>query len=622
MQPALFSSASHTRVSVRSVVEMDAAEPPREEEGQGSKASTEMKTVEAFSSEEEAGSSSEEEDAGEPVQIHRGWKAMPYVIGNETFEKLGTIGTLSNLLVYLTTVYHMQNVRAATLLNVFSGTSNLATLAGAFISDTYLGRFTTIAAATISSFIGMVILTLTAAVHSLHPPTCNPSKAGGEQCQGPSGGQMAALLASLFFLVIGAGGIRPCNLAFGADQFDPRTTDGRRGIASFFNWYYFTFTIAIMLSATVIIYLQSNVNWALGLAVPAALMGASCVVFFMGTRLYVRVRPEGSPFTSFAQVLVAAARKRHLPLPNASLELFDPPHRSKLVSKIAYTHQFTCLDKAAVRAPEDALPTDGKTPANPWRLCTLQQVEEVKCLVRIIPVWSSGIVYFLVSTQLGIFTVLQAGQTDRHLGNSGFQIPQGSFIIFNMLTLTLWIPVYDRLLVPALRRVTGREGGISLLQRIGVGIGLSVVTMLVAAAVERERRRRSAPMSCFWLVPQQVVSGFAEAFAAIGQTEFYYRQFPENMRSVAGAVLLVAHALASYASGVMVTVVHRSTGWLAQDLDEGRVDLFYLVTAAMAAVNLVYFVACARWYRFKKSDDLAGDVDFHEKASANAGAPV
>jgi peptide/histidine transporter 3/4 len=524
------------------------------------------------------------------------------------------------MLVYLTTVYHMQSVSAATLLNVFNGTSNLATVVGAFISDTYLGRYTTLAAATICSFIGMVILTLTAALHSLHPPTCNP-KAAGEQCQGPSGGQLTALLAAFFFLVIGAGGIRPCNLAFGADQFNPRTADGRRGIASFFNWYYFTFTVAMMVSATVIIYLQSNVNWALGLAVPALLMGLSCAVFFMGTRLYVCVRPEGSPFTSFAQVLVAAARKRHLRRrgDTGADSLFDPPHRSKVVSKLAYTDQFTCLDKAAMRTPEDALCADEKTPADPWRLCTVQQVEEVKCLARIIPVWSSGIVYFVVITQLGTYVVLQAAQTDRRISaGSSFQIPQGSFIVFQMLALTLWIPVYDRFLVPLLRRITKREGGITLLQRIGIGLSLSVATMLVAAAVERRRRRigpGSPMMPWFWLVPQQVLAGLSEAFGAIGQTEFYYRQFPENMRSVAGALYFLGWALASYASGLMVTVLHRTTGWLAQDLNEGRVDLFYLVTAAIAAVNLVYFTVCARWYRFKKSDDEhagAGDVGLDE----------
>ncbi|KAM0880811.1 hypothetical protein ACQ4PT_033323 [Festuca glaucescens] len=607
---------------------MDAAEPRQQQEEQEPKASME-KTVKAGFSEDDGSPS----DAGEPVQNHRGWKAMPYVIGNETFEKLGTIGTVSNLLVYLTTVYHMQGVSAAILLNVFNGTSNLATVAGAFISDTYLGRYTTLAAATICSFIGMVILALTAALHSLHPPSCNP-KAAAEQCQGPSGGQLAALLTAFFFLVIGAGGIRPCNLAFGADQFNPRTADGRRGIASFFNWYYLTFTVAMMVSATVIIYLQSNVNWALGLAVPAVLMGLSCAVFFMGTRLYVCVRPEGSPFTSFAQVLVAAVRKRHLRREGGTgaNTLFDPPHRSKVVSKLAYTDQFLCMDKAAMRTPEDALCADGKRPTNPWRLCTMQQVEEVKCLARIIPVWSSGIVYFVVVTQLSTYVVLQAAQTDRRItASSSFQVPQGSFVVFVMLALTLWIPVYDRLLVPLLRRITKREGGITLLQRIGIGLALSVVTMLVAAAVERRRRwigPGSPMMSCFWLVPQQVLAGLSEAFAAIGQTEFYYRQFPENMRSVAGALYFLGWALASYASGLMVTILHRTTGWLAQDLDEGRVDLFYLVTAAIAAVNLVYFVACARWYRFKKSDDDhtgdgAGDAGLDEspKKAVNA-APV
>ncbi|KAK8458701.1 hypothetical protein SEVIR_3G424500v4 [Setaria viridis] len=539
-----------------------------------------------------------DDDDGAAGDNYRGWKSMPYVIGNETCEKLGTIGTTANLLVYLTTVYGMKSASAATLLSLWDGTVNLAPILGAFLSDSYLGRYTTIGLASIASFVGMILLTLTAAVPSLHP-----------HGTGPSATQMAVLLVSFGLLAVGAGGIRPCNLAFGADQFDPRTPAGRRGITSFFNWYYFTFTIAMMISATFIIYLQSSVSWALGLAVPATLMGLSCALFFMGTPLYVRVRPEGSPFTSFAQVLVAAARKRRLPAPASLGELFDPPHRSNLITKIAYTDQFVCLDKAAVLTPEDELAADGSTAANPWRLCTLQQVEEVKCLARLIPVWSSGIVYYIVLTNLSKYNVLQAMQTDRHLGRSGFQIPAGSFVVFNMLALTVWLPVYDRLLVPALQRVTKREGGITQFQRIGTGIVMSIATMLVAAAAEWHRRRVGDSTSCFVLVPQQVLAGVSEAFAVIGQVDFYYKQFPENMRSVAGAVLSLGFAVASYASGLMVTVVNQRTGgrdgrpdWLAQDLNQGRLDLYYLLIAAMAAVNLVYFVACARWYRFKKSD--------------------
>ncbi|KAG2278314.1 hypothetical protein Bca52824_060869 [Brassica carinata] len=57
----------------------------------------------------------------------------------------------------------------------------------------------------------------------------------------------------LGFLVVRAGGIRPCNLAFGADQYNPKSVTGKKGIDSFFNWYFFTFTFtfAQILSLTV-----------------------------------------------------------------------------------------------------------------------------------------------------------------------------------------------------------------------------------------------------------------------------------------------------------------------------------------------------------------------------------
>ncbi|KAK3137136.1 hypothetical protein QOZ80_5BG0448350 [Eleusine coracana subsp. coracana] len=537
----------------------------------------------------------------EPEEKYHGWKAMPYVIGNETFEKLGTIGTTANLLVYLTTVYGMKSANAATLLNLFSGTTNLSPLLGAYLSDTYLGRYATLALACIASFLGMLLLTLTAAVPSLHPH---------KKEDGTSATQMAVLLASFGLIAIGAGGIRPCNLAFGADQFDPRTASGPPRHRQLLQ--------------------LSDVSWALGLAVPAALMGLSCALFFMGSRLYVRVRPEGSPFTSFARVLLAAYRNRHLPQPLPT-QLYDPPHHSTLVTKIAYTNQFTCLDKAAINTTDPSSSSSYFSSSSSSKKketpITLQQVEEVKCLARILPVWSSGIIYFMVLTNLGNYAVLQAMQTDRRITRtSTFKIPAGSFVVFNMLALTLWIPLYDWLLVPAMQRFTKLEGGITQLQRIGTGIALSVATMLVAAAVEHRRRTdlRDAT-SCFVLVPQQVLAGLSEAFAMIGQVEFYYKQFPENMRSVAGALLFLGFAIASYASGLMVTVVHRTTGqpdWLAQDLNKGRVDLYYLLSAAMAAVNLLYFLACARWYRFKKSDstDVALVVEM-DKPNGTAAPP-
>ncbi|CAL9147868.1 unnamed protein product [Musa hybrid cultivar] len=546
---------------------------------------------------------------------YTGWKAMPYIVaGNEIFEKLGALGTITNLVVYLTAVFHLRSITTATIVNVFNGTTNLAPVLGAFLADTYLGRYATLGLASVASQLGLLIIMLTAAVSQLHPPQCDP----GRLCSGPTPGQQAFLVFGLAFLVIGAGGIRPCNLAFGADQFDPQTEDGRKGIDSFFNIYYFTFNIAMMISATLIIYVQSNVSWSVGLAIPAVLMFFSCAFFFLGSRTYVKVRPEGSPFSSIAQVLVAAFRKRRLKLPDDHPveSLLDPPHLSSLISKLSYTNHvfmdgFRILDKAAIVTPEDEIKPDGFA-ANPWQLCTLQQVEQVKCIVRIIPVWSTGILYQLAATQQQTYVIFQALQSNRHLGRSNFQIPAASFVVFPMLGMSLWIPIYDRIVAPRLERITKKEGGLTLLQRMGIGLVLSVVVMATAGVIEERRRSHAlrhhqtvSPFSSLWLIPPLIILGVSEAFNVISQVEFYYKQFPENMRSIAGSLLFCGFALGGYLSSLMVTVVHRSTGrgqsknWLAEDLNKGKLDLFYFSIAVLGVLNFIYFAACAKWYRYK-----------------------
>ncbi|CAL1392073.1 unnamed protein product [Linum trigynum] len=568
------------------------------------------------------------EEDEEPAVNYRGIKAMPYIIGNETFEKLGTVGSASNLIVYLTSVFNLSSVSATTLINVFNGTCNLATLVGAFLCDTYFGRYNCLAFASVSSVLGMLVLMLTAAIPVLHPPKCVP----GQQCSKPTAGQFTFLISSFIFLVIGAGGIRPCNLTFGADQFNPKTESGRKGTNSFFNWYYFTYTFAVMVSVTGIVYVQSDVSWAIGLGIPAFLMFLSCAVFFWGTKMYVVVKPQGSPLTSVARVLVAASRKRTLKSPeNPHDELFKYLPAKSLNSKLGHTTQFKCLDKAAIVTGRDEFNPEG-SPKQPWRLCSVQQVEEVKCVVRIIPVWSTAIVFHIAIMQQQTYGVFQALQSDRRLSTSGtFRVPAATYIIFTMLALTLWIPVYDRIIVPYLEKITGKEGGITMLQRMGIGLILGIFCMIVSGLVEEYRKHIAATkpglgiapkggtissMSAMWLVPQLVLTGLAEGFNYIAQVEFFYKQFPEGMRSVAQACFFAGNALASYLSGFLVSLVHHITkgsrrgDWLPDDLNEGKLDYFYFMLAGLGVLNLGYFLVCARWYNYKGD---AGEVEMNGK---------
>lgn len=250
--------------------------------------------------------------------------------------------------------------------------------------------------------------------------------------------------------------------------------------------------------------------------------------------------------------------------------------------------------------------------ADKWSLCTIQQIEEAKCLIRIIPIWASGIICFTSMSQQGTFTVAQALKMDRHL-SPNFQIPPGSVSFISMITIGVFIPIYDRILVPLARRITHREGGITLLQRMGIGIVFSVLSMIVAGRIETARRDSAnghnllvSPMSVLWLAPQLVLMGFAEAFNIIGQIEFYNKQFPENMRSIANSLLSLTMGGASYLSTVVVMIVHSTTSgkdgrpdWLADDINTGKVDYFYYIISVMGILNLVYFLVVARRYQYK-----------------------
>lgn len=575
-----------------------------------------MTNRESLENEEEIFLKNENSGTDEDPKInYRGWKVMPFIIGNEIFEKLGAIGTLSNLLVYLTTVFNLENITATNIINIFNGSTNFATLLGAFLSDAFFGRYKILAFCTVASFLGLFAIQLTAAIEKLHPPHCEESAI----CQGPTEGQMTFLKTGLGLLMVGAAGIRPCNLAFGADQFNPNTDSGKKGINSFFNWYFFTFTVAQLISLTIIVYIQSNVSWAVGLGIPAALMFLSSIIFFMGAKMYVKVKPSGSPITSIVQVIVVATKKRRLKLPDYQYpSLFNYVAPKSMNSKLPYTYQFRFLDKAAVMTPQDQINPNGSA-TDPWNLCSMQQVEEVKCLLRVLPIWVSGILYFVVIVQQHTILVFQALLSDRRIGQSTFLIPGASYYVFLMISVAIWLPIYDRKVMPLLQRLTGKEGGITLLQRMGIGIFFSILSMLVSAKVEEKRRtlalikplgvetRKGAisSMSGLWLIPQLMLAGLAEAFMSVAQVEFYYKQFPENMRSIAGSLYYCGHAGSSYLSSLLISVIHQITArsetgnWLPEDLNKGRLDNFYRLIAALEIFNLCYFVLCARWFRYK-----------------------
>ncbi|XP_062089188.1 protein NRT1/ PTR FAMILY 1.2-like [Humulus lupulus] len=543
-----------------------------------------------------------------PKRSKGGLITMPFIIVNEALERVASYGILPNMILYLMKDYHLGVAKGTNIIFFWSAATNFLPLLGAFLSDSYLGRFLTIGFGSMASFLGLVLLWLTAMIPKLKPSRCDIFT---QSCKAPTSGQTTFLALSFSLISIGAGGIRPCSLAFGADQVDKRDNPkNKRVLESFFSWYYASTAVSVIIALTGIVYIQDKLGWRLGFGVPAILMFLATVLFFLASSLYVKQKASKSLFTGLAQVIVVAYKNRKLPLPNESSDdgLY---HHNKDSELVAPSDKLRCLNKACIiKNREQDIGPDGSA-SNPWNLCTVEKVEELKALIKVIPIWSTGIM-MSINTSQNTFQVLQANSMDRYL--SSFQVPAGSYPMFVVISLALWVVIYDRVIIPLASKIRGKPVRLDVKTRMGIGLILTFMAMVVAAVVENVRRRRSiqegflnnpqgvVEMSAMWLIPQHCLNGLAEAFTGIGQTEFYYSEIPKSMSSIAASLFGLGMAVASLLASVVLSAVDNLTSrngkesWVSSNINRGHYDYYYWVLAIMSFVNVLYYIFCSWAY--------------------------
>ncbi|KAI5556426.1 hypothetical protein BDE02_18G034600 [Populus trichocarpa] len=309
-----------------------------------------------------------------------GLRTMPFIIVNEAFERVASYGLMPNMIFYLMNNYRLEAANGSTILFLWSAMSNGLSIFGAFLSDSFMGRYLVISLGSFCSLLGMILLWLTAMIPQLQPPPCDRFT---ETCSSASAGQMAILFFSFGLISIGAGCIRPCSNAFGADQLDNEENPNNESVLqSFFNWYYAATGLSTIIAFTVIVYIQDNLGWKVGFAVPAILMFLSALMFLVGSSQYIKVKASSSLFTGFVQVVVAAFRNRKLNLSHGSIEQYYHSDDSEFQVP---TDNLRCLNRTCIIIdPDRDVNLDGSA-SNPWRLCTVDQVESLKALLRSSP---------------------------------------------------------------------------------------------------------------------------------------------------------------------------------------------------------------------------------------------
>ncbi|KAG0486248.1 hypothetical protein HPP92_008343 [Vanilla planifolia] len=567
-----------------------------------------------------------------------GWKACSFVVVYEVFERMAYYGISSNLILYLTNKFHEGTVTASNNVTNWIGTVWMMPILGAYVADAYLGRYWTFVIGSVIYFLGMILLTLAVSIPALKPPPCG---LGTEDvnCRfnKASSLQLGVFFVALYIIALGTGGTKPNISTIGADQFDDYHPKERAYKLTFFNWWMFAIFFGTLFANTILVYVQDNVGWTIGYALPTLGLAISVVIFLVGTPFYRHKMPLGSPFSRMVQVFVAALRNWRVALPDDPSELYElnpGEYEGNLKRRLeCYTPSMRVLSKAAVKT--------GKS-ESPWCLCPVSQVEATKQMLRMIPILIANFIPSTMVAQLATLFVKQGTTLDRSIGPR-FRIPPASLHGFVNLSMLISVALYDRFFVPFTRRLTGNPRGISLLYRMSVGFLIHIVVMVVASLTERHRLAvaRSSdvtesgaqvPITIFLILPQFVLMGIADAFLEVAKIEFFYDQAPDGMKSLGTSYSLTTMGVGNFLSSFLLKTTEKVTrkrsggngGWILDNLNKSHLDYYYAFLAILNVLNFVFFLVVCRFYVYRvetvnleeaKNEDEATNTDSKENAA-------
>ncbi|XP_023541393.1 protein NRT1/ PTR FAMILY 4.6-like [Cucurbita pepo subsp. pepo] len=549
---------------------------------------------------------------------HGGMIAASFDLVAEILEHLAFSANASNLVMYLSRYMHFSMSKSANNVTNFMGTAFLLALLGGFLSDAFFTSYLIFLISAAIQLLGWAILLIQVKMPSLKPPPCDQQANPAVVCQEASGGKAAMLFTGLYLVALGVGGIKGSLPSHGAEQFDDSTPQGRKMRSTFFNYFVFCLSCGGLIAVTLVVWVEDNKGWEWGFGIAMLSIFLSMVVFFAGSPLYRNKIPTGSPLTTISKVLVAAmfgccvrpssrnsiASIAMSPAPDGkeakqneegrdSTDVVDEPSKS-----------LKFLNNAVVKKPfHSALE------------CTVKEVEEVKIVLKILPIFGCTIILNCCVAQLSTFSVEQASTMNTKIGS--FKVPPASLPIFPILFIMLLAPIYDHVIIPFARRITKTEMGISQLQRIGVGLIFSIGAMAVAAVVETKRKRvatehglvdsgQPLPITFLWIAIQYLFLGSADLLSLAGSLEFFFTEAPASMRSLATSLSWASMAMGFYLSSVVVSIVNNVTGnsnhhpWLSgKNINHYHLERFYWLMCVLSGLNFVHYLFWAIQYKYR-----------------------
>ncbi len=188
---------------------------------------------------------------------------IKYIIGNEAAERFGYYGVVGILELYMAKKMGMSDAQATETLAIFGSAVYFLPLFGGWLADRWLGRYWTILIISLFYCMGNATLAIFE-------------------------GNKVGLFIGLALIAFGAGGIKPCVSAFVGDQFGPNQ---QHLLTKIYGWFYWAINLGAAAAFFIVPMLKDHLGYRWAFGVPGIAMGFATLVFWLGTRHYVRRPP-------------------------------------------------------------------------------------------------------------------------------------------------------------------------------------------------------------------------------------------------------------------------------------------------------------------------------------------
>ena len=457
---------------------------------------------------------------------------VKFIVGNEACERFSYYGMRSILAGYITGSVLQGGLgqtadRSTEIIHMFVSANYFMPLFGAWLSDKFFGRYHTILWVSLFYCAGHGVL------------ACSDFAGGVD-------GRIWCLFSGLALIAFGSGGIKPCVSAFMGDQFKPEQS---HLLQKAYGAFYWSINLGSFFSFLVVPWVKNHHGYSWAFGVPGILMAIATLIFWLGTKHYVRVPPNRETKTAgFIKVFWHAMTS------------------TKDAGKGFWSAARQRFSEREVDAAKSVLPILG-----------------VFALVS--PFWS-------LFDQTSSTWVLQ-GEKMLAFDLLGLHIGAEQMQSANPLLVMLLVPVLTLLLYPRLGRFA------SPLRRMSYGMFLAAFSYVIVAGLQ-QRLEAGAQLSVAWQMLPYIVLTTAEVLVSTTGLEFAYREAAPEMKSLIMSFWL----LTVTAGNLLVAFITKTFAGSGGDsaVTSGR----FMMYAGLSFIVAILFSVVAARYRYRDAEAAQG----------------